>query len=253
MNQKSGPLLFEDTFSTASSQPGWQIGLPFDGLARNALPWNNEVCWYGNPPYRNVDKLYLMASPASALHSNPYSTPPGAFNAEIGRLLYLPVNTVAVHTKGSFGFLYGYAEARLRLAVGKGLWPGFWMFADDGVSKDEIDVMECIGNSHQYHVSTHLTPGGTTTQPIDTVPDLGIGYHDYGVDWTPDTLTFYFDGQPVHTQANPGLHRRMVLILSLAVGGKGSWPGPTDASTSWPAYFLVDSVRVWAADSAAGS
>jgi hypothetical protein len=35
------------------------------------------------------------------------------------------------------------------------------------------------------------------------------------------------------------------LLLNLAVGGEGSWPGPTDASTPNPAVMTVDYVRLY--------
>lgn len=39
------------------------------------------------------------------------------------------------------------------------------------------------------------------------------------------------------------------LLLNLAVGGTGSWPGPPDATTPSPAVMLVDYVRVYTASS----
>jgi hypothetical protein len=33
--------------------------------------------------------------------------------------------------------------------------------------------------------------------------------------------------------------------LNLAVGGAGSWPGPPNGSTAFPANMQIDYVRVW--------
>jgi len=37
------------------------------------------------------------------------------------------------------------------------------------------------------------------------------------------------------------------LLLNLAIGGDGSWPGPTDATTPSPAIMTVDYVRIYKA------
>jgi beta-glucanase (GH16 family) len=37
----------------------------------------------------------------------------------------------------------------------------------------------------------------------------------------------------------------MVIIANLAVGGPQSWSGPTDATTSFPAKYKIDYIRVF--------
>ncbi len=39
------------------------------------------------------------------------------------------------------------------------------------------------------------------------------------------------------------LDRRLFILLNLAIGG--SWPGPPDSATKFPARLKVDWVRVW--------
>ena len=46
--------------------------------------------------------------------------------------------------------------------------------------------------------------------------------------------------------------RIFFLLLNLAVGGTGSWPGPPDGSTPNPALMVVDYVRAYTPSSVAG-
>ena len=48
-------------------------------------------------------------------------------------------------TQSSFSQKYGYFEIRSKIPVGTGVWPAFWMLADDGGWPPEIDVMEGRG------------------------------------------------------------------------------------------------------------
>ena len=52
------------------------------------------------------------------------------------------------------------------------------------------------------------------------VPGITTGFHDFGVMWTPDTLTWYIDGQAVFSSPKTsGEDRPLSLILS---GGPSS-------------------------------
>ena len=37
----------------------------------------------------------------------------------------------------------------------------------------------------------------------------------------------------------------MIIIANLAVGGTGSWPGPPDRYTQFPAQYKIDYIRVY--------
>jgi len=49
-------------------------------------------------------------------------------------------------SQSKFTQKYGYFEIRSKIPVGTGVWPAFWMLADDGGWPPEIDVMEGRGN-----------------------------------------------------------------------------------------------------------
>lgn len=72
--------------------------------------------------------------------------------------------------------------------------------------------------------------------------------HEYGVSWTPTSLTFYLDAEPYATcyptktnQSRIPMHS-MFIILNTAVGG--NWPQPPTAATRFPQLHLIDYVRV---------
>lgn len=147
-----------------------------------------------------------------------------------------------------FGFTYGLAEIRAKLPSGQGLWPAFWLLPATHESRPEIDVLEVLGHDvDTLRMHYHFIADGeraSVGENVD-VDDLSADWHVYGIEWTPERLTWLFDGVPVWTirGADNLPHEPMYLILNLAVGGE--WPGPPDASTPFPASYLIDYVRVW--------
>ena len=148
-----------------------------------------------------------------------------------------------------FTFTYGYAEARVRVPRGKGLWPAFWMLPVAYTSRPEIDVMEILGDStNVQHMNFHYVRRDGTRGDAGLAwrgPDFATGWHTFGVDWRPDALVWYVDGVERwrFTDANVIPSQPMYLLANLAVGG--TWPGSPDAATSFPSTYDVDYVRVW--------
>jgi len=152
-------------------------------------------------------------------------------------------------TAPGFTFTYGYVEARVKVPRGQGLWPAFWMLPADHSWPPEIDAMEILGNQPDVsHMTYHYLDGtGAQAAPGATWagPDFSAGWHTFGVDWQPSAITWYIDGVERwrFTDAAAITNKASYVLLNLAVGG--SWPGSPDASTVFPADFLVDYVRVW--------
>lgn len=143
-----------------------------------------------------------------------------------------------------FTFTYGYAEARVWVPAGKGLWPAFWMLPVSYNSRPEIDIMEILGDTTtQYHMNYHYIGGdaGTTWNG----PDFSSGWHVIGIDWQPTAIVWYVDGVERwrYTDQAKISNEPEYLLLNLAVGG--TWPGSPDSNTAFPSYFDVDYVRVW--------
>ncbi|WP_210202120.1 family 16 glycosylhydrolase, partial [Methylobacterium sp. V23] len=74
--------------------------------------------------------------------------------------------------------------------------------------------------------------------------DQSQGYHTYGVDWQPDFITFYLDGQVTGRMVTPESDKApMYLIANMSVGS--SFGSGVNASTPFPAPFKIDYIRVY--------
>lgn len=147
-----------------------------------------------------------------------------------------------------FSFAYGYAEARIKVSKGAGLWSTFWMDQVDGVWPPEVDVAENRGAyPNLYEMNLHYS---TPTAPhlsahvLFNGPDLTSDFHTVGLFWQKDKMGWYLDGvlrgQFVDAAYVP--NKPLYLIFNLAVGGYG---GTVAKETVFPAKFVVDYVRVW--------
>jgi beta-glucanase (GH16 family) len=161
-------------------------------------------------------------------------------------------------TQGLFPVMYGRVAARLKLPKGQGIWPAFWMLGDNIKTVDwprcgEIDIMEYIGKTPETVYFTLHGPGYSGAKGISKSMPLANtgGFHVYGIEWTPESLTFLLDDKPVRTVTPKDLpggakwvfdHAHFIL-LNLAVGG--DWPGNPDATTVFPQDYVIDWVRVW--------
>jgi beta-glucanase (GH16 family) len=128
---------------------------------------------------------------------------------------------------------------------------GWWPYSG------EIDIMEyptneltkIYGTVHTENYNLfegRLPPQGGTVD----IPDATSAFHLYAIEWTPEKIDFFVDGQKYYTfNNNDGssatwpFDQPFYLILNLAVGG--GWVGAPDESTIFPAVMEVDYVRVY--------
>jgi len=171
-------------------------------------------------------------------------------------------------TEGLHNFQYGRIEARIKLTVGNGLWPAFWMLGSDIAATPPVpwpacgeqDIMEWVDlytpNSTSSTVHGPGYSGGNGIGNRFFFPDSGriddAGFHTYGVVWSPYEMQFYRDDwtQPFLTVTPSSIplgtnwvyNDPFFILLNQAVGG--NWfPGP-DNTTPLSADMLVDYVRV---------
>jgi beta-glucanase (GH16 family) len=78
------------------------------------------------------------------------------------------------------------------------MWPALWMLpANNAQVLPEIDLMEIIGTgTTQPLVSFHPATGPVENLGVKT-SDLSSGWHTFGLDWEPGSLTWYIDGSAV--------------------------------------------------------
>jgi beta-glucanase (GH16 family) len=142
-----------------------------------------------------------------------------------------------IKTKGLFAQTCGRFEARIRLPVGQGLWPAFWLLGADiddvhWPNCGEIDIMEYLGHEPRVLHGTIHGPGHFGGSAITGRHELGqggfnLGFHDFAIEWTIESITWFVDGFAFH-QATPAdlpagavwvYDHPFFIILNVAVGG----------------------------------
>ena len=157
-------------------------------------------------------------------------------------------------TQGLKDFKYGKIEARMKLPLGQGLWPAFWMLGSNinqvsWPACGEIDIMEHINAENKVYGTVHWDNNGHAEYGgnIVTSPDA---YHVYSIEWEPTYIRWFVDGTKYHEiniANNAGgteeFQRPFFLLLNLAVAG--NWPGQAVDESKLPATMYVDYVRVY--------
>ena len=241
----------------------------FSGLQASYSPKASETFSPAWASLSNEQEAYPNGDAMSDLKINPFSVSEGVLSITASSLsaaaqATLPPGIHRTYLSGAlntypYSQTYGYFEMDAEIPSGRGLWPAFWLLSVDDNWPPEIDAPEVLGHDPTTaYFSLHTTDkawvatqpdaynGSATTNAIHTGIDGSQGFHRYGVDWGPQTITFYIDGIAVGQRTTPGdMHKPFYLIANLAVGGAGSWPGPPDATTVFPATLRILGIKVW--------
>lgn len=238
-SQKSDPawkLIWADEFNYSglpdSSKWGYDVGY----IA------NNELQFYMKNRIENsrVDGSNLLIIGRKERYNN------------------MDYTSARLKTDGKFSWTYGKVEARMKLPVGQGIWPAFWMLGQNIHTVDwpacgEIDIMEHINNENLLYGTMHwlnkerVSSGGST--PCDVTK-----FHNYSIEWDANSIGFFLDGKKYYevnikdnVNNTEAFHKPHFIILNLAIGG--DWPKNPDQTTSFPDTVYVDYVRVYKANS----
>ncbi len=191
-----------------------------------------------------------------------------------------PYTSAKLYSKAAWK--YGRFEASIKLPIGQGFWPAFWMMpkydnylnggsvgsiADYGgwAASGEIDIMEAKGR-FPSNASGALHYGGISPNNVFTGKEytFPVGqtinqFHTYALEWEPGEIRWYIDGILYQTQNNwytkgddgeekyafpAPFDKEFYLMLNLAIGG--NFDGnvvPEDSM--FPAQMEVDYVRVY--------
>lgn len=277
MGRRTEPQVVLNNQSLDWGEPVWSD--EFDGTM-GQLP--NPANWTyatGNQDGWGNHELEIYCSPRGA---NPQGCDPHQPNAFLDGAGHLVLRarrnadgqwtSARMMTSGLKEFRYGRIEARMKLPVGQGLWPSFWMlgsnFSKAGwPAAGSVDIVENVSMTQRtnglgpqmiratIHGPRYYGANGLWHDyklPNGARVDDN-GFHTYGIIWSPDMLQFYVD-DPANVyyvqdaNAIPAggqwvFDHPFNLLLNLAVGG--DWPGDPDASTPNPADMLVDYVRVY--------
>jgi hypothetical protein len=153
-------------------------------------------------------------------------------------------------------FRYGYYEARFKVPPTSGWHTSFWMMhhkeADPKAyigSRQEIDVCEndsiTLGrygaNLHEW-LPQHLGRGHRNIR----TPDLAADFHIWGCEFTPEKITYYFDGRIVLVNDATTLpdHGDMSIWLTTIASPLGNTRAVDESRL--PVYAVYDYVRFYA-------
>ena len=244
--------------------PGWQLVWSeefnaADGSAPDPSKWTLET---GGGGWGNQELEYYTSRLQNAQIQNgslvitalqeTYTGPDGVTRN---------YTSARLKTQNHFSQAYGRFEARIQVPFGQGLWPAFWMLGDniDQVGWPdcgEIDIMENIGKEPAIAHGTIHGPGYSGAAGITaafTLPSgrFADGFHNFAVEWEPNVIRFYVDGQLYATRTPADLpagskwvyDHPFFILLNVAVGG--SFPGSPDSTTTFPQTMRVDYVRVY--------
>jgi beta-glucanase (GH16 family) len=240
------------------------------GAAPDSSKWTYDTGGggWGNGELEVYCAPYSTTPPCDPNHSNLYQD-------GNGNLVIRAINNNGTWTSGRMktagkeAFQYGRIEARMKLQVGDGFWPAFWMLGNNIGSvgwptSGEQDIMEWVQSYGAGTTSSTIHgPGYSGANGIGnrfTFPNGGriddSNYHVYGVIWSPNQMQFYRDNpsQPFFTVTPANIpsgdqwvyNQPFFLLLNFAIGG-GGFPGYTDGSTPSQGTVLVDYVRVYQA------
>lgn len=175
-----------------------------------------------------------------------------------------------IHSIGDARFTFGRFEIRCRIPKGAGLWPAFWGFGGE----TEIDVFEFCGERpglfkgalHRWSSPKFSSDGR------ERFRDLSTGFHVYAVEWEPDGVSWFVDGELVQYRGRfvdrrgrplppcgrePGERNTapyfprgedgLNIILDLAVSEPNGFCKAPKRPVMWPegTAFEVDHVRVY--------
>jgi beta-glucanase (GH16 family) len=188
--------------------------------------WNGEQQIYVDPRYRGRADAPLGLDPFK-IHDGVLSIVASRTPPELKQALFNNEYVSGIlTTQNSFSQKYGYFEIRSKVPAGTGVWPAFWMLANDGGWPPELDVLEGRGQRPgDLAMTTHWrlpSTGKIESCGFDFAqPDAAMAFHDYGVLWLKDRVIYFIDRKPVSDISVPiGFDDPMYMIVNLAMGAK---------------------------------
>ncbi len=245
------PMTFDDEFNSLSLNNGsggtWS---PAYDWAPHGRTSGDTSSWQVNPAW----------GPTSGGDANVFSDNNGVLSIAIkptpgnisGSVEGRPYLTGELTTRNSFSQTYGYFEMNAKLSGAPGAINAFWLLPADGSWPPELDAMEIVGNNPSTLVmTTHSKTNGTNPLWAD-IPNSSQGFHTYGVDWEPDKVTWYFDGNAVKQANTPAdMNKPLYMVLSTQTGTSGSWAGAPNPGQS--SAMEVNYVRAYSSNPNAAS
>ena len=242
------------------TMPVWQD--EFNGTSLNTADWQPQLgdgTSEGIPGWGNNELQYYKAENATVANGVLTITANREDVAANGQTFNY--TSARLRTKDMQDFTYGRFEARIKLPVGQGIWPAFWMLSTDEVYgiwplSGEIDIMEYLGQETDNIFGTihygDLVPNNRSSSGNFRLNSGGFNddFHVFAIEWDENVIRWYIDDILYFTRTPTDIspdfwpfNQRFHLLLNMAVGG--NLPGNPDASTVFPQKMEVDYVRVY--------
>lgn len=242
------------TLNISTKEPDWDLvwSDEFDGISVDRDKWYFET---GNHGWGNGE-------------AQNYTNGNNAF-VEDGNLIIearkensngSDFSSSRMNNTSDYDFLYGRVEVRAKLPSTGGTWPAIWTLPREWSYGTwplcgEIDIMEHTGNNLNHvfgtiHTGAYNHSIGTQKGGGKNFNDVVNTYHTYVLEWYPDRLDWYYDGELVFTFENENktfeewpFDIPHYLKLNIAIGG--GLGGNIDYNGTWPQQMTVDYVRVY--------
>ena len=243
-------LVWSDEFDGASLDPQVWFFETGDGSEYGIPGWGNNELQYYLPDNAQLEGGLLKIETREE---------------QVGRFDY---TSARINTRDRFAFRYGRIEARMRLPGGQGVWPAFWMLAQDSpyggwAASGEIDIMEAVNlggaGGNLVYGTIHYggeAPNNTFSGETYVVPSNAMTeFHTYAVEWDATEIRWYVDDVLYAMRNNwnstggvfpAPFDVPFYIIFNVAVGG--NFPGNPDATTVLPVTMEVDWVRVYSGE-----
>lgn len=233
----------------------------FDGTTLNTDYWTYEVNGNGGG---NGEAQYYTD------HSENLRVADGVLTIEARKEAYegKQYTSARIVTKNKKDFKYGKVETRLKVPLGRGTWPAFWMLGYGSWPRaGEIDIMEHVGyDPNTFYCALHTLNkngmNGLNFKGHQTLTEPAANeFHEITMEWIEseflgfDRIHIYVDGVKTTTFAETSqlqssddwpFNDQFFFILNLAIGGSwGGSQGIDDSMFDNPVLFQVDYVRVY--------
>ncbi|HEX3385773.1 MAG TPA: glycoside hydrolase family 16 protein, partial [Mucilaginibacter sp.] len=223
-NKNQPPVVVTDTTKTTAPIYSLVWSDEFDGPDIDTSKWNFET---GNLSVNNEKEYYQKAN-ASIQDGNLVIT------AKSEPTNGQPYTSARMNTMNKFSQTYGRIEARIKVPMGLGMWPAFWMLGTNITTVSwpkcgELDIMEHINNTPTIYGTMHWNLNGHVSYGSTTQSTPG-DYHIYAIEWDQTEIRWYVDGTLYQTgnikdniNGTDAFHLPFFIILNLAVAG--DFPG----------------------------
>jgi len=157
---------------------------------------------------------------------------------------------------------YGRYVMRMRMAEGSGVLSTFFTYKNgsevSGASWEEIDI-EVLGKNDAYQMQSNIIvgPPRQTTEGLHTLgQSLADDYHTYTLEWTPEYVAWFIDGQQVRRISGNNFVSSLInpesMRFNIWASTSESWVGAFNASIL-PVYQFVNYMEYYAYNSSTKS